>query len=167
MSELTKFSAKELYYVADTSEHRKKVRDVLQLAVQEILSRGRMHDDSKYDPVEMDSYVEPVWALNHEEVSYGSERYKELTALMGPGWEHHKTTNDHHIEFLRCADPVPSLNLFILLEMCADWIAAASRRGNDPALALDGIKAKYPLDAQVEALMRNTIADLVKWSAAT
>lgn len=37
-------------------------------------------------------------------------------------------------------------------------IAAAKRRGNEPARALDFIIAKSPIDEQLQAIIRNTLA---------
>jgi hypothetical protein len=50
------------------------------------------------------------------------------------------------------------MDLFALLEMLADWIAASQRRGNAPVQALAIMKRKYPIDEQLEAIIRNTLA---------
>lgn len=58
-------------------------------------------------------------------------------------------------------DPIRALDLFALMEMLADWIAAADRRKNSPAMALDFMKKEYPVDAQLEAIIRNTLGLIV------
>jgi hypothetical protein len=157
-------SLKELYYEADTRKHQQFVARLLIAAAKRMLARAVSHDKSKLKEPERSHYVGPVYALNTEAVPYGSERYKELTAQMGAGWDHHKSVNDHHIEFFvpfsvqTLNDPVRAMDLFALLEMLADWIAASQRRGNAPVQALAIMKRKYPIDEQLEAIIRNTLA---------
>ena len=157
---------KELYYEADTRKHQQIVSRLLIHAAQRLLKRAMVHDETKLHEPERSAYIEPVYALNTEEVPYGSDRYKELTAQMGKGWEHHKAFNDHHIEFFlpwaveTLNDPIRQLDMFILLEMCCDWIAAAQRRGNEPGLALKAMAEKYPMDEQLQQLIRNTLVRL-------
>lgn len=155
---------KELYYEVDTRKHQQNVAELLISFAKKLLDRAVKHDASKLEEPERSHYIEPVYALNTEEVPYGSERYKELTAQMGKGWEHHKFANDHHIQFFvpysvqTLNDPMRSLDLFALIEMLADWIAASRRRDNNPAEALNFMKKKYPVDEQLEAIIRNTLA---------
>ena len=155
---------KELYYEVDTRKHQQLVAEVLIAFAKKLLDRAIKHDASKLEEPEKSHYIEPVYALNTEEVPYGSDRYKELTKQMGNGWEHHKLTNDHHIEFFvpysvqTLNDPMRAIDLFALIEMMADWIAASQRRDNSPAKALDFMKEKYRIDEQVEAIIRNTLA---------
>ena len=154
---------KELYYEADTRKHQQKVAEMLIVFAKKLLDRAIKHDASKFEEPENSSYVDPVYALNTEEVPYGSDRYKELTAQMGMGWDHHKFANDHHIEFFEpysvqtLNDPFRALDLFALVEMLADWIAASKRRGNNPEEALKYLKEKHPMDEQLEAIIRNTL----------
>ena len=154
---------KDLYYEADTRKHQQLVAKAIIAVAHNLLDRAMRHDASKFEEVERKSYIEPVWCLNTEEVPFGSDRYKKLTAQMGEGWDHHKHANDHHIEFFEpyavqtLNDPIKGMNVFALIEMMCDWIAAAKRRGNEPALALDSIKRKYLIDEQLEAIIRNSL----------
>lgn len=155
---------KELYYEADTRKHQQLVAEKLIVFAQKLLTRAMKHDASKLEALERSHYVEPVYALNIGEVPYGSDRYKELTKQMGVGWDHHKTHNDHHIEFFvpysvqTLNDPFRAFDLFALVEMLADWIAASKRRGNNPQDALKFLKEKHPINEQLEAIIRNTLA---------
>ena len=158
-----KVKIKELYYEVDTRKHQQMVAELLISFAQKLLTRAVKHDASKLKEPERSCYIEPVYALNTEEVPYGSERYEEICKKMGVGWDHHKAINDHHIEFFEpysiqtLNDPFRSLNLFALVEMLADWIAASQRRGNHPADALKFLKEKHPIDEQLEAIIRNTL----------
>lgn len=159
---------KELFYEVDTRKHQQIVTELLISFTKKLLDRTINHDASKLEEPERSHYIEPVYALNTEEVPYGSERYKELTKQMGAGWDHHKMVNDHHIEFFipysvqTLNDPIKALDLFALIEMLADWIAASRRRNNNPAKALDFLKEKYVVDHQLEMIIRNTLSMMEK-----
>lgn len=156
-------SIKELFYEADTRKHQQWVAEQLIACAKRLLDRAVTHDASKFSEVERKAYVEPVWELNTREVPYGSEEYKRLTAQMGEGWEHHKFRNAHHPENVQLTcpefygDPFAGMNLFDLMEMLCDWIAASKRRGNHPSLPIDGFREKLGLDRQLECILRNTL----------
>ena len=160
---------KDLYFEADTRKHQQCVARIMVEVVKKMLDRAMAHDASKFESIERESYTSPVWYLNTEEVPFGSERYKELTAQMGKGWDHHKMKNDHHFEFFEpysvqtLNDSFKSMDVFALIEMMCDWIAAATRRGNEPILALDYIKKKHPIDEQLECIIRNSVEMLKRW----
>jgi hypothetical protein len=155
---------KELYYEADTRKHQQMVAERLIAVAKKLLDRAVKHDASKLVEPERSAYINPVYILNTEKVPYGSERYKLLTAQMDEGWKHHEATNDHHIGYFipysiqTLNDPIRALDMFALIEMCCDWIAAASRSGNEPGLALKELIIDYPMDEQLQAVIRNTLA---------
>ena len=155
---------KELYFETDIRKHQQIAAEHLIMCAKNLLDRAIVHDASKLLEPERSAYIEPVYALNTENVEYGSDRYKHLTKQMGVGWEHHKLANDHHIEFFMSRyieeknnNPLLKVDLFALIEMCCDWIAAASRRGNSPELALNPLIEKYKMDEQLQSVMRNTL----------
>lgn len=155
---------KEYYYEADTRKHQQIVAAALIASAKRLLDRATNHDASKLEEPERSNYIGPVYALNVEDnVEYGSEKYKELTAQMGIGWEHHKNVNDHHIEYFEpysvqtLNDPIKAMDAFALLEMLADWVAASKRKNNDPSMAIKFLKDKYQLDEQLESIIRNTL----------
>jgi hypothetical protein len=155
---------KELYYEVDTRKHQQLVAEKLIKFTQKLLDRAMKHDASKLEEPERSHYIGPVYELNTGEVPYGSDRYKELCKQMGAGWDHHKFANDHHIDFFEpysvqtLNDPIRAMDLFALVEMLADWIAASKRRGNNPGDALKFLKEKHPMDEQLEAIILNTLA---------
>ena len=155
---------KELYYETDTRKHQQLVAGLMIAVAKKLLDRAMKHDASKLEEPERSAYIEPVYALNTEEVPYGSDRHKELTAQMGEGWDHHKANNDHHIGFFEpysvqtLNDPIRAMDMFALIEMLCDWIAASKRRKNSPTLALEHMKEEHHIDEQLEALIRNTLA---------
>ena len=159
---------KELYFEVDTRKHQQAVAELLISFAKKLLDRATKHDASKLEEPERSHYIGPVYDLNTEEAPFGSERYKELCKQMGVGWDHHKFANDHHIEFFipysvqTLNDPFQALDLFALIEMLADWIAASKRRNNNPWDALKYMQEKHPVDDQLAAIIRNTLAMMEK-----
>jgi len=155
------YEKKEEFYERDVESHVARVAEMLQRCSSYLLKRAETHDLSKLRVEEKKYYVLPVWELNSKKVKYGSDRYKEIIKKMGKGLEHHLENNDHHIEFyeqfLNCEDPIKLMNLFSILEMLCDWIAAASRKGTDPAYGLKVVKDKWELSPQLESILRNTL----------
>lgn len=155
---------KELYFEADTRKHQQIVAEKMSICAKKILDKGMIHDISKFSDIEKEHYIDPVWELAQEDIKYGSERYKELTKQMGIGLDHHLAFNDHHVEFFKTFavqtnnDPIQAMDLFALLEMLCDWVAAAKRKGNSSALPFDNFQKKYNVDEQLMAILRNTLA---------
>jgi len=159
--ESTQDELERLFYESDVWKHRHMVAERMMLAAKILLDRAAKHDASKLTDEERPYYEKPVWALNHSGVEYGSPEYKALTAQMGQGWEHHKSVNSHHPEFFgEDRDAISSMDMFNLIEMLCDWIAAAKRKGNDPAKAMTFLKEKYDVDEQLEMVLLNTLAVL-------
>lgn len=154
---------KELFYEADTRKHQQAVQSIMIAVAQKIIQRAVVHDASKLESPEREYYIDPVYTLTTEEVAYDSDRYKELVARMDKGWEHHRYTNDHHPEFFEpyavqtLNDPVKAMDMFALIEMLCDWIAASQRKNNKPVLALAAMLKKYHVEEQLEAVLRNTL----------
>lgn len=159
---------KELFYEADTRKHQQWVAERLMACAKKLLDRAVRHDASKFSDVERKSYVGPVWELNTREVAYGSDEYKALTAQMGEGWQHHLAHNTHHPENATltapefASDPFAAMDLFDLIEMLCDWIAASKRRGNEPSLPIKRYVDDKWLDRQMECVLRNTLGALAR-----
>ena len=155
---ITRDEAEHLFYEADVWKHRHLVATLMAKAATILLKAGTAHDASKLTEEEQPYYEKPVWALNHSHIEYGSPEYKEITATMGPGWEHHKRVNPHHPEFFgEEPEAVSMMNMFELIEMLCDWIAASKRKGNDPAMAMKFLKEKYPVSEELEQILLNTL----------
>jgi len=155
---------KELFFEADTRKHQQLVASRMFACIKRLIDKALCHDESKFSESEKPFYIDPVWALNNENIQYGSDQYKEACKTMGSGLKHHTNHNDHHVEFFEdftvqtLNDPIRAMDLFAFMEMLCDWIAAAKRRGNSPTLAIDSLKKKYHIDEQLECILRNTLA---------
>jgi hypothetical protein len=152
----------EKFFLNDTTKHVNRVSEIMGSVSREIYTRGQLHDASKFNEPEKSFYMEPVWNLNNPEskIKFGTPEHKEQTKAMGPGWDHHKQTNDHHAEHFGGEDPVSKMTLIQLLEMCADWISASERKGNDPLLALEDKDDRF--SPQMKKVISNTVRHLQK-----
>lgn len=151
---------KELFWETDIRRHKQLVLENIIKSASNLIKRGLTHDDSKFSRIEKETYVEPVWKLNNTNVEYGSKEYEELTDQMGDGWRHHLQNNDHHPDFHENSkDPFAEMNLFSLIEMLCDWIAASKRKNNSPDKALEFIK--FEISPQLENILRNTLKEIV------
>lgn len=154
---------KELYYEADTRKHQQWVAERMIACAKRIIEKGMTHDASKFSDIEKSKYIDPIYELNLKDVPYGSDEYKRLTAQMGEGLEHHTNINDHHPEFFipfsvqTLNDPIRAMDLFALMEMLCDWIAASKRKGNSAGLPFDNFEKKYQVNSQLMAILRNTL----------
>ncbi len=154
---------KELFYEADTRKHQQLVAERLITCAKRLLDKAVEHDASKFSDTEKKHYIEPVWELNTKDVEFGSDDYKRLTAMMGDGWAHHCFHNSHHPENVQLTmpefsgDPFSGMDLFDLMEMLCDWIAASKRRGNSPHLAFAQMEEKFGLSHQTRCILGNTL----------
>ena len=153
-----------MFFEADTRKHQMLVAERMTACAKRLLDKASVHDASKFSDQEREIYTETGWKLNHENIEYGSEEYKKIVAEMGKAWEHHQLVNDHHIGFFKTYqsqtlnDPVRAMDLFALIEMLCDWIAASKRKNNAPALAFKSIEEYIPGDSQLGAILRNTLS---------
>lgn len=139
---------------ADTLAHIHKVRDNIDVFVAEMLARGCRHDASKLEEPEKSTFdaVIPLIAG----LAYGSPAYEAVVERARPALEHHYRRNSHHPEHYGAVG-VAGMDLFDLVEMVCDWMAAAERRPDD------GVKLAYNarlfgLEPQLASIIANTLA---------
>lgn len=138
---------------ADTLAHIHAVRDNLGTFAAELLARGRVHDASKLGAEEKPVF-DAVFPLLTG-VEYGSAAWQAVVERAKPALDHHYRHNSHHPEFY--PDGIAGMDLFDLVEMLCDWMAAALR---NPA---DGVKlahnvALFGIKPQLAAVLANTLA---------
>jgi hypothetical protein len=139
---------------AETLAHMHAVRDNLETFVAALLARGRVHDASKLGPEEKPVF-DRVFPLL-EGVAYGSPEWDAVVEQARPALEHHYRCNSHHPEYYGPAG-IAGMDLFDVVEMLCDWIAAAKR---NPA---DGVKLErnvklFGIDQQLASILANTLA---------
>ncbi len=139
---------------ADSLAHIHRVRDHIDGFVAEMLARGRVHDASKLDEPEKSAFDQIIPLLDG--VAYGTPEYEAVVERARPALEHHYRRNSHHPEHHGPAG-VDGMDLFDLVEMVCDWMAAAER---NPA---DEVKLEYNvrlfgIEPQLASVLANTLA---------
>lgn len=151
----------------DTRKHIMMVAKYLNTFAAELMKRAIEHDASKLEEPEKAYFDKYTPLLAH--LTYGSEEYKETLKQLKPALDHHYATNKHHPEFndingysvQTLNDPIKSMDLFDIVEMICDWLAA-TKRHNDGCIgkSITINKKRFNLDDQLEMLLRNTAAIL-------
>ena len=139
---------------ADTLTHIQQVRDNIGLFVTEMRARARVHDASKLQEPEKSTLdrVMPLLAG----VAYGSPDYEAIVERHRVALDLHYGRNSHHPEHYG-SDGVAGMDLFDLVEMVCDWMAAAERRPED-GIRLDYNVALFGIQPQLASVLANTLA---------
>ena len=141
----------------DTLQHIRSVQAFLSDVIDEMMTRGIMHDVSKLDDPEKSMYDEFTPKL--KELTYGSEEYKECLSQMGVALKHHYENNRHHPEHFEWG--IHEMNLIDLIEMLCDWKAASLRHGDgDMMKSLEINRKRFDIEDQLYNIFANTIRDM-------
>ncbi len=135
-------------------KHISRVRELLGYAANELLRRGKIHDDSKLR--EPEKSIFDVYSPKLLESKFGSDEYLRFLSEMRPALEHHYANNSHHPEHYK--NGISGMNLFDLMEMFFDW-KAASERHQDRGDILESIEfcsKKYQIPMQLKDILENT-----------
>jgi hypothetical protein len=138
----------------DTFAHIHRVRDNIEVFVAELLRRGRVHDASKFSDAEKPALDEAMPLLTG--VAYGSPEWDAVIARVRPMLEHHYRHNSHHPEHYG-NQGIAGMDLFDLVEMVCDWMAAAARNPED-GVKLDHNVQLFGITPQLTAIIANTLA---------
>lgn len=149
----------EFDFLCDTLLHISEVKENLEIIVSELNQRGLAHDRTKLQALEFDGFVST--REKFKKANYGSPEYQECIKLTKPAVDHHYANNRHHTGFHK--DGINDMTLVDLIEMIADWRAAA-RRSPDKKLedTLEYAVKKYKIEPQLAKIMINTLKEL-KW----
>ncbi len=139
---------------ADTLAHIHAVRDNLETFVVALLERGRVHDASKLDPEEKPVFDQVFPLL--EGVAYGSPEWDAVIEQAQPALDHHYRCNSHHPEYYGAAG-IAGMDLFDVVEMLCDWIAAAKRNPADGVKLAHNVEL-FGVDRQLASILANTLA---------
>lgn len=145
-----------------TYEHIDLVSKLLMSCQIELMRRQVTHDKSKLE--------EPEWSMfdkvthNLEGLTYGSEEYEaQRKEMLGMALSHHYEHNRHHPEFFTDGEStnnsgINGMNLFDVLEMCCDWIAA-SKRHSDGSIykSIEINKERFGISEQLTQIILNTV----------
>lgn len=137
-----------------TMRHIETVRNFLNAATKELISRGEQHDQSKLQEPEISVFNEYTPKLRG--LTYGSDEYIKNTKAMGLAIKHHQKHNKHHPEYFE--NGIQGMNLIDLLEMLIDWKAAGLRHADgDIYKSLEINKKRFNMSEEVYNILKNTI----------
>lgn len=140
--------------IQQTLEHRTVVGGNIYLIIRALVNRAINHDESKLREPELSAFVEMTEALSS--VEYGSNEYRAQLASHKGAVDHHYQNNRHHPEYHE--NGIYDMNLVDIIEMVADWIAAAERvKNGDIEKSLSVNSKRFEIDSQLMAVIRNTV----------
>jgi hypothetical protein len=143
--------------IPETQQHARRVGDLINELVGQMIHRGNVHDASKTREPELSTFDRVTPQLRT--LTYGSDEYKASLAEMGPALEHHYAVNRHHPEHFG-ERGIAGMTLVDVVEMLADWKAATERHadGNlERSLKLQ--KDRFGIEPQLLAILHNTAAE--------
>jgi hypothetical protein len=140
--------------LTDTIIHISEVQENLQVMIHDLCNRGIIHDRSKFQDPEFSTFVNT--RPEFKKANYGTPEYEAVVKKAQIAVDHHYKNNRHHTNFH--PNGITDMNLLDLLEMLADWRAAA-RRSPDLTFAESLPRAfkKYQVSKPVQQLFLNTI----------
>jgi len=138
---------------ADTLLHIKRVSYHLSQAAIEILRRGSVHDDSKLTTPEKEAFDKETPKLKG--IGFGTKEYYESLANLQEALDHHYKFNSHHPQHY--PNGINGMDLFDVLEMTMDWLAAVERtKDGDIAKSLEINKRRFNMSDQLVDIIANT-----------
>jgi hypothetical protein len=138
-------------YLCQLLEHKQLVGRYLQRFISAMVERAIVHDFSKFSPEELAPYAKML--SRFEKAEYGSEEYIACCKGIKPALDHHFRHNTHHPEYY--AGGLNDMDLFDIVEMVCDWIAASQRAGGD-TLRLDLQRTRFGIDDQLYGIICKT-----------
>jgi hypothetical protein len=140
----------------DTLLHIKRVSALLTMVATELLERSNNHDSSKLREPEKSYFDKYTPKLKGSK--YGSEEYNNFLKELKPALDHHYSKNSHHPEHYK--NGVDEMNLFDIVEMFVDWLAANERHTENKTDIFESIdynKQRFKMSDQLTSIFKNTI----------
>lgn len=133
--------------------HIERLRNLLNVAVIDLLRRGETHDQTKMQEPEMAIFI--AKAENLEEMTYAGPEYTESRRKLAAALQHHYAVSRHHPEHFK--NGVNDMTLLDLLEMLLDWKASSERQHNGNILtSITENKHRFHIDTQLAQILENT-----------
>ncbi len=138
---------------ADTLFHIKRVSEFMGNTAIEFIKRGQVHDNSKLKSPEKELFDKYTPLL--KTLTYGSDEYKQSLSNLKPALDHHYSNNSHHAEFYK--NGIDGMNVFDIVEMYFDWVAATERNKNGNIFTSIKInKDRFNMAEQLCKIFENT-----------
>lgn len=139
---------------SETLKHVNEVRKNIWKFIEELDSRAKVHDASKFEEPERSIYAANTHKLAKTE--YGTPAYEALLVEVQGATDHHYSKNTHHPQ--HWPKGINDMDLMDLVEMLADWIAATQRNkcGNIHK-SIDFNEKRFEMSEQLAGIFRNTV----------
>ena len=138
----------------DTLKHKKWVRYLMDILIEDLDDRAKHHDDSKLEEPEKPLFDE--YSPKLSKCTYGSEEYKEFLKGLKPALDHHYEVNSHHPEHYE--NGIDAMNLLDLVEMICDWLASSKRHDDGNIYkSLEINKKRFKMSDQLYSILKNTV----------
>lgn len=136
-----------------TMRHIETVRNYLNLTIKELLYRQERHDQSKLEPLEVETFEKYTPLLR--DCTYGSEEYKGYLKEMNVALQNHYANNRHHPEHFEKG--YLGMNLVDVLEMLIDWRASSMRHSDGNIYrSIEINQERFGYSDELRQLLENT-----------
>lgn len=137
----------------ETIKHIEKVRELIRVFINKLVTRGVEHDRLKLESPEVEIFTEYTPKLAG--ATYGSDEYYSHLKEMNVALQHHYANYRHHPEHFERG--VNDMNLVDIIEMFCDW-KASSMRHNDGNLlkSIEHNANRFNFDTQLKQIFVNT-----------
>lgn len=143
----------------ETLQHIKRVSFLLTMAAKELLDRAAKHDESKLHEPEKSQY-DACTPFPRSDTYYGKE-YKKALEKLKSALHHHYAENSHHPQHWE--NGIEGFDLFDLMEMLCDWVAASERHDDGDIVRSISIgKERFKYSDRLATLMLNTVNRHIK-----
>lgn len=158
----------EMEQTKKTLEHIRLVQSYLNLVIDDLVVRAINHDKSKFDEEEWKYFV--AHTENLSKLTYGSDEYKKELEAMRPAIDKHYMKNRHHPEhfmmqdeyILNISSALGCMNLFDLIEMICDWMAATKRHADgDIIKSIELNQKRFGYSDELKHILLNTVDLLI------
>jgi hypothetical protein len=137
----------------DSLKHIKRIGEIINSIIRELLFRSECHDSSKLQNPEKVIFDE--FTLKLKNSTYGSEEYKNFLKEMQQALDHHYKMNLHHPEHY--VNGINDMDLLDILEMVCDWKASSERHTDGNIYESIKInKKRFGISDQLEQILINT-----------
>ena len=137
----------------DTIRHQKRVMQLVNLAVAELLKKVSLHDNTKlYEP---EKSVFDEWTPKLASTSIGTDEYDIMKKQMKLALDHHYANNTHHPEHFD--NGMKDMDLLEIFELFFDWKAAGERHHDGNIYkSISANKDRFGMSDDLEKIFINT-----------
>lgn len=140
--------------ILDTVKHIRNVQYLMNLIIEELLTRARKHDETKLESPEKEIFDE--YSPKLKDSTYMSDEYKGFLKEMKVALDHHYAKNRHHPEYFE--EGINGMSLIDLIEMVADWKAASARHADGDVMeSLKKNIDRFNISPQLAVILENTL----------